>query len=205
VKKSLATAIERVRRSTSGADLVNGPSPIVECAVGWQGLRVLGGRLAQGDTLTFDQPDPDGAVRRATIQALGRVGTPPAVDLVLDLLDGCAPISAAERLRALHALAGVSDPASVPSVLAALARTEGRARRRALVAPLARTANPLAPSVLLEAVETDPDVETRCTAMQGLGLVGDPRALPALRERERRGDEVERSYARTAMERIARR
>jgi len=48
VKRSLATAIERVRRSTSGADLVNGPSPIVECAVGWQGLRVLGGRLAQG-------------------------------------------------------------------------------------------------------------------------------------------------------------
>jgi len=40
--------------------------------------------------------------------------------------------------------------------------------------------------------------------MQGLGLAGDARALPILREREAQGGEVERSYARTAIERIER-
>ncbi len=38
----------------------------------------------------------------------------------------------------------------------------------------------------------------------GLGLTGDPRALPVLRDLEADGDESERRFSRTAIQRILR-
>ncbi len=58
--------------------------------------------------------------------------------------------------------------------------------------------------MLLDTVEEREGGEARLQAINGLGLIGDPRALPALRDLEAAGDESERRYTGTAIERITR-
>lgn len=73
-----------------------------------------------------------------------------------------------------------------------------------VLATLAAMAEPGLRDLFREVVEHDPDLDARCEAMQGLGLLGaaGAPALPALRARAASPDDRERSYATTAIRRI---
>ena len=78
------------------------------------------------------------------------------------------------------------------------------ALRAALIRGLATSADGRAFDVLLDAVLEGEAGEARFQAINGLGLIGDARALPVLRDLEAGVDEKERRYIRTAIERIIR-
>jgi HEAT repeat protein len=149
------------------------------------------------DLAAAAQRDAEPGVRRAALEALARAGTPEAVRHLLDLLRE----GGADRDALLRLLAGVSNPRAASLLLDVLNAAEDRDVRRALITALARLTDPRAFDTLLRAVEWE-DAESRMQAMQGLGLLGDSRALPALQARAQRGDPRERSYAETAIRRI---
>ena len=64
--------------------------------------------------------------------------------------------------------------------------------------------NPDALSGLLDVLPTDPFWMVRCAIIQALERIGDPRAIPTLREIEKSdGFQVVRSYDAKAIERLA--
>ncbi len=81
---------------------------------------------------------------------------------------------------------------------------EDPALRAALIRTLATSADARAFDVLLDTVEKSEGGEARLQAINGLGLIGDPRALPVLRDLAADADERERRKIRTAIERIIR-
>jgi len=168
-----------------------------------QGLGILGSREAFGALSEAFYGESSAAVARAIVQSMSRIGTPELVDALIaysgtdDLPTGLG------RDEILGALAGVTNPRAVPALEAALTRAVVPEYRLALVSALAQIADAGTFDALLEVVRWDDDVDTRCLAMQGLGLIGDPRALPVLRSRESSADNArERSFARTAIGRL---
>ncbi len=81
---------------------------------------------------------------------------------------------------------------------------EDPALRAALIRTLATSADARAFDVLLDTVEEGEGGEARLQAINGLGLIGDPRALSVLRDLEADADERERRFIRTAVQRILR-
>jgi HEAT repeat protein len=150
----------------------------------------------------------DPAIRRAAAQAMGQINTPEAVEWLLGYLgsmgNGRPESDSARRIRKtiVWTLGGFSSPAAVPVLIDAFGRSSNPPLRRALLRSLARTADPRAFHVLLETVDKDPDPRARCEAIQGLGRIGNARALGVLRRcRESVGRE-ERLAASTAIQRI---
>ncbi len=147
--------------------------------------------------------DPSPGVRGAALQSIGRIGTPEATLVLLARL-GDDSLPAEERERARRALPGIADRASGPALRDALIQADDADLRRTILSTLAKMADPALFDLLAETMEHDPDLESRCEAMQGLGLLGASadRALPTLRARAATGAERERSYATTAIRRI---
>lgn len=168
-----------------------------------QGIGVLG-----SSDLSRVLPDAlDGescvAVVRAILQSMGSIGTP---ELVIALLDH----SSSERLpcgvsrsEVLGALGGISNPSAVRVLVDGLSRFGDLEARRSIVSALSRIADTQTYDLLLALVNTDPDLIIRCRAIQGLGMIGDPRAVPTLRQLALSTTSAsEKSYARTAVMRI---
>ena len=168
-----------------------------------QGLGILGhaeGFAALNEAFLVE---PSTGVAKAIVQSMARIGTPEAVEA---LLDHSAPDNLPtdmNRDAVLGALAGIANPAGVPALTAALVESTDTESRRALVRSLARVADPTSFDHFLDIAQSDPDHETRCQAMQGLGMIGDPLALETLRAIESSTEDTrEQSYARTAIQRI---
>ncbi len=92
----------------------------------------------------------------------------------------------------------------MPKLLDAVAWAEDPALRAALIRALATSADVHALDVLLDTVEESEGGEARLEAINGLGLIGDRRALLVLRDLAADGDERERRFSRTAIQRITR-
>ena len=166
-----------------------------------QGLGMLGDADALNRLSEAFYTETSPAVARAIVQAIGRIGTPEAVDTLLGYFYLEDPLRSIHRNAVLGTLAGISNQGAVPALTNALNATNDPECRRALVAALARIADPSSFGILLQTLQ-EADLQTRCEAMQGLGLIGDPRALAALRALEWVGSQKERSYAQTAIQRI---
>lgn len=148
--------------------------------------------------------DSDPGVRGAALQAIARIGTPEAVETLLGLYDRTL-VGASGNADPIAATLGVIlNPASAPALVDAASWRTHSVLYQSIIESLARTGDPAGFEVLLQAVGSAEDRDTRCEAMQGLGLIGDSRALPTLRERDENGDEKERLFARTAIDRITR-
>ena len=168
-----------------------------------QGLGILGeadGFAALNEAFMVE---PSAAVAKAIVQSMARIGTPEAVAA---LIYHSAPANLPSDLgrdAVLGALAGISNPQAVPALTAALADAPDAESRRAIVSSLARIADAASLGLLLELARNDSDHETRCQAMQGLGMIGNPLALETLRAIESAtADTREQSYARTAIQRL---
>lgn len=121
------------------------------------------------------------------------------IDHVAAVLEGADGVSdAAARVRLASVFRSAADPRLVPS-LAALATDRSPAIAREAVRALGRIDDPRVRPVLVRAYERSADPVTRALAAGGLGLGGDARGLPFLREMIDAGD---RQAQRAAVEGI---
>ena len=156
--------------------------------------------MIQMETLLDVESSP--GLGSALAQAIARIGTADALETLLGFLNpGQAPQSLTTN-AILEAVGGMSDAEALPTLLDAWKVTLDVEVRRVLVEAIVRTGDPLAFDMLLHAAKNDPDSVVCCEAMNGLGLLGDPRALPVLHWWEQHGNEEQRSYATTAIARI---
>jgi len=146
--------------------------------------------------------EQDAGVRRVGFEALAKLGTPEAVESLLFLLEQEDLAAGPDRESILWALGTISGPEAVPMLLAAVARTDDPALHAALIRGLATSADLRGYDVLLDTILAGEGGDARNDAINGLGLIGDPRALPVLWDLEADGNEVERRYALTAIKRI---
>jgi HEAT repeat protein len=98
---------------------------------------------------------------------------------VLEGADGASDLAA--RTSLAGALRSANDPRLLPA-LVALTTDRAPELARAAVRALGRVEDPRARTALVRAFERSGDAVTRALAGGSLGLVGDPRALPLLRE-----------------------
>jgi aminopeptidase N len=134
---------------------------------------------ALGKALNADKAP---GIRALSADALGRLGGPAALKLLLAALKTDNEPSA--RYRLVAALGNFKDDAGVSAQLEAIAREDHsyRARAAALQA-LGRLKSPNAFSVLDAAVAADsPDGFLRDAALRAFGSLGSDKAIPLLRE-----------------------
>lgn len=111
------------------------------------------------------------------VRALGGIGEAACASLLPLLRDPSAPV----RSAAASALVRCAGPELGGELRSALEREEDEDARASLVRALARAAGAGAMDVLDEALES-PREETRLAAIEALGWVGDPAAIPRLEE-----------------------
>ena len=148
------------------------------------------------------QHDPFWGVRIEAIRALGRIGGANAEQAILPAANDEKPWV---REIAVQQLGSFKDDSSLPSRLAGIASNEKAYRvRAAALGALAEIKAPDAYAILADAVKTNsPDNVIRDAALQGLGRLGDDRAVPLLLEWSATGkDQRTRQVAMMAVARL---
>ena len=119
-----------------------------------------------------------GDVRLSAAKALGQIGHPRAVDRLMELtLDEFSKV----RIGAAQALGLIGDPRAVESLLGLIRDKELNVRSAATEA-LSRISNPQVTVIerLLALLTQDEPDYVRASAVEALGLIGDPRAVESL-------------------------
>jgi len=146
--------------------------------------------VAMGDT-GFDTVmkllrNPDGKLRRATVEACGYSDTPHAIDI---LLAGAEDADAEVRKTALQHLShrsATGNPQVTEALFAALQDPEAAVRVQALTG-IAASADPRAFAAVLQMLD-DPSADVCTTAAEYLGQRRDPRILEPLFKAAQRKD-----------------
>src|SRR5271163_1510327 len=127
------------------------------------------------------QHDPFWGVRSESLKALGKIGGSPAEKQILTALNDSKPWV---RQVAAQELGGFTDDASLGQQLTEIATNDKAYRvRAAALNALGEIKAPNAYDVLTAAVKLDsPDDTLRNGALEGLGSLGDDRAVPLLLE-----------------------
>ena len=142
-------------------------------------------------------------VRRAGFEALAQLGTADSLASLLSLVEKEGPWAPVDRRSALEVVGTMTSPEAVPGLLDALSRTHDSELRDALIQGLAGSGDRRSFDVLIEALRgSEAGEEARLHAINGLGLIGDSRALPLLEQIESDGGDRERRFSRTAISRI---
>jgi hypothetical protein len=115
----------------------------------WTDLRNASGRLL----LIVTRKSEDPFVRAHAAAALGAIGDPMAVDVLLNLLK---EDDSYLRTRAAEALGQIGEPAAVPPLVEALGRAEGPTEVKVITASIERIAKQQGVPVNRKALGTDP-------------------------------------------------
>lgn len=143
--------------------------------------------------------DPDGFVRATAATLLGELAAADQIPALREhLLRDSDPVV---RQRAAESLATIGGEQAIGALVQALEDPLGRVRLAAI-----RGVAELAPERGLESlmrlVLEDPDWEIRAQAARGLGLAGDPLAVPALEAALEDRNEFVRAAAANALRRL---
>ena len=182
-------------------ELLDSQEDLVRLA-GIQGLGLIGSPECLTALSALFDGDLSKGLGSAAVQAIARVGTSEALEVLLGLLQPGQSLNSPPTNAILEAIGSMSDAQALPTLMDAWKVSLHVEVRRVLIEAIVRTGDPLAFDTLLHAAKHDPDSIVCCEAMNGLGILGDPRALPVLRWWEQHGNEEQRSYASTAIARI---
>jgi len=137
----------------------------------------------------------DAGVRTEAAQALARLGRPAVPHLLWAFRGGRPDVQEA----AAPALGAIGDPAAVPALAEALARSPYVAVRWQATQALAQIGGADAEQALLGALR-DRDRTVRLAAVEALGRIATSRAASALRQARRDPDEEVRTAAGAALD-----
>ena len=160
-----------------------------------QAIYVALGQLGAAEALpplaACVEAETSAPIRAHCIEALGRLGSPPALEIVLDALGRTGAVTAvapvlmafeaaagdAERFVALRALAELRSPAATDALSAALEEADDPRLRAAIAVALGASRDGAAAGTLLAG---DASADVRMMAARVLGLLHDHASGPAL-------------------------